>query len=45
MGNDRLAQKHFNHPQTVEDVNREIAEKVLSQFGLDEVPEWTGMDV
>ena len=36
---------YYNHPQTVEDVNREIAEKVLSQFGLDEVPEWTGMDV
>ena len=36
---------YYNHPQTVEDVNRQIAEKVLSQFGLDEVPEWTGMDV
>ena len=36
---------YYNHPQTVEDVNRLIAEKVLSQFGLDEVPEWTGMDV
>lgn len=34
---------YYNHPRTIEDVNRQIARKVLSQFGLGEVPEWTGM--
>lgn len=34
---------YYNHPTTVEDVNRHIAGKILSQFGLGEVEEWTGM--
>lgn len=34
---------YYNHPVTVEDVNRQIAEKVLSQFNLGEVPEWNGL--
>lgn len=34
---------YYNHPQTIEDVNRQIAEKVLSRFQLGQVPEWTGM--
>lgn len=34
---------YYNHPQTIEDVNRHIAGKVLSQFGLETVPEWQGM--
>lgn len=34
---------YYNHPRTIEDVNRQIARKVLSQFGLGEVPEWAGM--
>lgn len=34
---------YYNHPQTVADVNRQVAGKVLSQFGLGEVAEWTGM--
>lgn len=34
---------YYNHPSTIGDVNRQIAQKVLSQFGLGEVPEWTGM--
>ena len=34
---------YYNHPQTIEDVNRQIAEKVLSRFHLGQVPEWTGM--
>ena len=34
---------YYNHPSTIEDVNRQIARKVLSRFGLGEVPEWTGM--
>lgn len=34
---------YYNHPVTVEDVNRQIAEKVLSQFELGEVPEWNGL--
>ncbi len=34
---------YYNHPTTIEDVNRHIAEKVLSQFDLGEVREWTGM--
>ena len=32
----------YNHPKTIDDVNRQIAHKVLSRFGLGEVPEWTG---
>ncbi len=35
---------YYNHPETIGDVNRHIAEKVLSQFGLGRVPEWTGME-
>ena len=35
---------YYNHPSTVEEVNRHIAGKVLSQFDLGEVREWTGMD-
>lgn len=34
---------YYNHPATIEDVNRQIAGKVLARFGLGEVPEWTGM--
>lgn len=34
---------YYNHPQTIEDVNRQIAKKVLSRFHLGQVPEWTGM--
>lgn len=34
---------YYNHPQTIEDVNRQIAEKVLSRFHLGQVPEWTGI--
>lgn len=34
---------YYNHPQTIGDVNRQIAEKVLSRFHLGQVPEWTGM--
>lgn len=34
---------YYNHPTTIEDVNRQIASKVLSQFDLGEVPEWQGM--
>lgn len=36
---------YYNHPETIGDVNRQIAEKVLSQFALDAVREWTGMNV
>lgn len=35
---------YYNRPKTVEDVNRHIAGKVLSQFSLGAVTEWTGMD-
>ena len=35
---------YYNHPQTVAEVNRHVAKKVLSQFGLGAVTEWTGMD-
>ena len=35
---------YYNHPQTVEDVNRHVAGKVLSQFGLGAVTEWNGME-
>ena len=34
---------YYNHPKTIEDVNRQVAEKVLSRFRLGQVPEWTGM--
>ena len=34
---------YYNHPTTVEEVNQHIAGKVLSQFDLGEVQEWTGM--
>ena len=34
---------YYNHPETVADVNRQVAQKVLGQFGLGAVPEWTGM--
>ena len=35
---------YYNHPQTIEDVNRHVAGKVLGQLGLAQVPEWTGME-
>ena len=35
---------YYNHPKTIEDVNRQAAGKVLSQFGLGEVREWRGME-
>ena len=35
---------YYNHPQTVAEVNRHVAGKVLSQFGLGTVTEWNGMD-
>lgn len=34
---------YYNHPKTIDDVNRQIARKVLSRFRMGEVPEWTGM--
>ena len=34
---------YYNHPKTVEEVNAQIAGKVLSQFSLGTVREWTGM--
>ena len=34
---------YYNHPKTIEDVNRQVAEKVLSRFRLGQVPEWMGM--
>lgn len=34
---------YYNHPVTLEDVNRQIAHKVLAQFELGEVPEWKGI--
>ena len=34
---------YYNHPKTIEDVNRQVVEKVLSRFRLGQVPEWTGM--
>lgn len=33
---------YYNHPKTIEDVNRQVVEKVLSRFRLGQVPEWTG---
>lgn len=35
---------YYNHPQTVAEVNRHVAQKVLAQFGLGAVTEWKGMD-
>ena len=35
---------YYNHPATIGDVNRQIAEKILSQFSLGAVPEWRGME-
>ena len=35
---------YYNHPQTIGDVNRQIAQKILSRFGLGAVPEWKGME-
>ncbi len=35
---------YYQHPKTIEDVNRHVVGKVLSQFGLGGVPEWMGMD-
>lgn len=35
---------YYNHPTTIEDVNRQTVERVLSQFGLGAVPEWRGME-
>lgn len=35
---------YYNHPQTVGDVNRQTVGKVLSQFSLGGVREWTGME-
>ena len=34
---------YYNHPKTIEDVNRQVAAKVLSRFQLGAVPEWRGM--
>lgn len=36
---------YYNHPKTIEDVNRQVAQKVLSRFQLGQVPEWTGMEL
>jgi len=36
---------YYNHQTTVAEVNAHVAGKVLSQFDLGEVQEWTGMDV
>lgn len=35
---------YYNHPTTIEDVNRQVAEKILAQFSLGAVPEWRGME-
>lgn len=35
---------YYNHPKTIEDVNRQIVQKVLAQFELGAVPEWRGME-
>lgn len=35
---------YYNQPATISDVNRQVAEKVLSQFQLGAVPEWRGME-
>lgn len=34
---------YYNHPSTIEDVNRQIAKKALSVFHLSSVPEWSGL--
>jgi polyprenyl P-hydroxybenzoate/phenylacrylic acid decarboxylase-like protein len=34
---------YYNHPQTIDDVNRQVALKILSQFHLGQVREWTGL--
>lgn len=34
---------YYNHPRTIEDVNRQVVQKVLARFGLGEVPQWNGM--
>lgn len=36
---------YYNHPATIEDVNRQVASKVLSRFGLGAVREWQGMEL
>lgn len=35
---------YYNHPKTVADINRQVAAKALSRFGLETVKEWTGME-
>lgn len=35
---------YYNHPETIGDVNRQVVGKVLSQFSLGGVREWTGME-
>ena len=35
---------YYNHPETIEDVNRQIADKILAAFDLGAVPEWAGME-
>jgi polyprenyl P-hydroxybenzoate/phenylacrylic acid decarboxylase-like protein len=35
---------YYNHPKTIEDVDRQVEQKVLSQFSLGSVKEWTGME-
>ena len=34
---------YYNHPQTIEDVNRQIVGKLLDRFDLGGVREWEGM--
>lgn len=34
---------YYERPETVAEVDRHVAEKVLARFGLGAVPEWTGM--
>jgi len=33
----------YRHPQTIEDVNLQIARRILSVFDIGDVPEWEGM--
>jgi polyprenyl P-hydroxybenzoate/phenylacrylic acid decarboxylase-like protein len=35
---------YYHRPKTIEDVNRQVALKILSQFHLGRVQEWTGME-
>ncbi len=35
---------YYNHPKTIEDVNRQVIKKVLCQFRLGSVPEWMGIN-